>query len=739
MKVSASHPRIVSLRVVVWLLCGILTAAACIAIPAWQLLDFGPFSWHVEQPQYWQGGIEALVLIGLLGAAQWLRRPAYRVGVTLVLTELYLRRHAVDLPLLVDLAYFEIVVGLGAGTMRLVSGARPVQLADYLRCFVLGLCVWSVCAWSISAFGFGSVHDLRWLTLILAIPALAARSRPWTLFVLERVWRMPASARVGAGALLGWLLVLCARADVVASYDALWYGLRGEYVLVGAGSAYVGQNLVAPAYYVPKLYDLFLIPLSGLGSSSVIIGMTVLIAVMLATAAYELMTLLGIRDKTLRILGVSLCLTLPAIANTALEPKPDILAAFLLILAWSNGARFIATRDPSAMLWTCGLALLSTQVKLTAIPYAGVLLFAIMMTHWVHRAPAAASTKAELRLAWTGFALMLMTITLVMARTLVVAGMPTIGPIPLFKLWQWLGFQLKPPAGAFDASVPQNWSDVPTLALDLLFRPQRLGHMVITWIGNLWLWFAAMVLLMRPWIQPRPATPIPVLWPGLGLALSGLLLLFGWGFQERGGDGNYFIAALLPAILIGTVTLWRSWQAAAMPRMIFFFLLGGFCLFQACYSFASGQWTPGTREFDLSFNRGAHSFRKNSRLTLQYYGIAEIAAHLRALPGAPHVVGYVDDEAAFRLPASFEGLLDVSYSRPELVNDRALFLKYCADSKINYLIMPHEHKTNSTKFISPTIAELAEEFATNPRVIVLKDSSYDMYDLSGWKEIHSIP
>src|SRR5207248_609883 len=148
----------------------------------------------------------------------------WRLGITLALAELYLRRHAVDLPLLIDLIYFEIVVGLGALVMHRVGGRRPARLSDYLLCCVLGICVWSICAWTLSAFGFGSVRDLRWLTLLLAIPALFAGSRPAMLFVHDRVYRMPAPARVAAGILLAWMLVLCARADLVASYDALWYG-----------------------------------------------------------------------------------------------------------------------------------------------------------------------------------------------------------------------------------------------------------------------------------------------------------------------------------------------------------------------------------------------------------------------------------------------------------------------------------------------------------------------------------
>ncbi|MFI4970457.1 MAG: hypothetical protein ACHP7D_09645, partial [Lysobacterales bacterium] len=96
----------------------LLAALACIAIPAWQLLGPGPFDWAVEQPFTWQGGLEALLLIALAATGCLLdRRWSVLVLVALPLA-FYLRRHAVDMPLLIDLVYLEIVIGLGAFARR---------------------------------------------------------------------------------------------------------------------------------------------------------------------------------------------------------------------------------------------------------------------------------------------------------------------------------------------------------------------------------------------------------------------------------------------------------------------------------------------------------------------------------------------------------------------------------------------------------------------------------------------
>ena len=42
----------------------LLSATAFCAVVLWELLYNGPFRWHVALPQFWQGGIEALALIG---------------------------------------------------------------------------------------------------------------------------------------------------------------------------------------------------------------------------------------------------------------------------------------------------------------------------------------------------------------------------------------------------------------------------------------------------------------------------------------------------------------------------------------------------------------------------------------------------------------------------------------------------------------------------------------------------
>jgi hypothetical protein len=741
----AAAPR--RIQVVLMVCVIVLGAIACSGIVCWQLLAEGPFGWHVEQPRFWQGGLEALALIVALGAAQALRRRGWRVALSLLLAEVYLRRHAVDAAVLVDLLYLELAVALGALITRLCGAGRADNIVDYLRCFVLGLCAWSACAWSLSALGLGSLGDLRGLTLLLLAPALAARARPWSVFVEQRVSVMPVSARIGASVLIAWFLILFAHTATAVGYDGQWYGLRGDRVLVGAGSAFLSQGLVAAVYYYPKVYELFLVPLSGLGSSSVIAGMSIMLIGLLAAAVYELLRRLGVREMLPRLVCVGVVISLPAVANIGIEAKPDLLATLILMLAWLNAAAFVATRNRAALIWLLGLLVLSTQAKLTAIPFAGALFLSTFFAIVRHRSVPQNSATAELRLACVGAALILIVSAFAIVRTVLLAGMPTIGPDPLFKLWRALGFTLAFPAGTLRWSHPKDWADTPAVILDVLFRPQRLLPIIIMWTGNIWFWLAAVALCARA-LMPSPtpavspmdptnaqlANRISMRWTGVGLITVAFLVMLCWGFGDRIGDGNYFIAGLIPAIVIGFAAAWPRLRTVASIQRSFLVAVCTFCLFQATYSFVSASWTGGTREFDLDFQRSPRTFLKDSRRTFSENGIARIAAQLRSLHRNARVIGCTifGNTLGMGLPASFEDASQISFGRPEFTDSREHFIDFLKADRIEYLLVPSAQNNQVDCRAGHVLIDVAASLDNNPAVSVLRDDGYILYDISAW-------
>lgn len=705
----------------------VMAAVACIGVPGWQLVS-GPLHWHVHQPAFWQGGIEALALVGLVGAGfACTRRAALALLVALPLA-FYLRRHAADAPLLLDLLYLEIIVGLGALARRVSRLPPPRDTAGYLQAFVLGFVAWSLLAWSLSALDLGSIKALRALTLLLAIPAACGGHAPLMLHLWRRLGEQTRVDRFWCGALTAWVAVLYARSKVVLGYDSLWYGLRPEYVLDPGNSVYQPLGLVSVVHYYPKLYEVFLLPVSALGDNSVITGMTIAMLVLILLACHTLAVRLGLPQRA-RLPVLALVATLPALANSALGAKPDVIDVLFLLIAADAALLWSRSRARADGAWMLAAGLLACLAKLTAIPFAGVLVLASAWAAWRHRTPAKPppSDPCATRLALACLAGTLLLGGFVTARTLLLAGVPEILQV---GLWERFGMALAAPAGTLDWARPVDWTGMPALAVDWLFRPQRLEHIVIAWVGNVWAWCALLAIATACLARdPPPRAGYPRL-PLLALMATGALLAIGVGYLVRGGDGNYFLAALLPAILVGAGSAFT--RLAPVPRAFAVALacVPAFVLFQASYAFASAAWQPGTRAFDFDLSRSWHNTRRLRWKTLETAGLARIGRYLKEAPGEPRAVGYAQEPASFWLPARFEYLVAIGYGRPEYVDDAQRFLCFLHDQRIDYLVLPKAGAPRERESVTAAVQAASASLEADAAVHRIEDRNYVLLDLS---------
>lgn len=708
-------------------------AALGIGITAWNLLwGGGPFLWHIAQPSSWQGALEALAVGALIAAGFAINRGAALALLVGLPTLLYLRRHATDVPLLLDLILFEIVIGLGMALRRWAGLPRPARSIDYLYALIAGLALWSVCAWTASALGVGSIKALRWLSLLLAIPAAFGGHRPLCLYVWQRIRAQSRGTRIAYAALAAWLLVLFVRGRYAIGFDALWYGLRGEFVLAPGDSVFEPLGLVSPVYYFPKLYEMLLLPLSALGSASAIGGLTVLLLVPLLMTCRLLMQAVSVPAAAhAGLLG--LIATLPALANLAPDPKPDVPATLFVLLAALFGLAWLRTRHWTALLWMASATALACSIKMAAIPYAGVMVLATLIAGLrgaaVPADAAAQPAAAERRLAVVALALALATALFVLARTFVLAGLPTIGPDPLFKLWLALGFELREPAGTLAWTQVQNWHEVPELIVDWLLRPQRMPHVIVSWTGHAWLWMAVLALaaaalgLRRAAVAPRP-------WPLLALVAAGLVLALGNRYLVRGGDGNYFLYALLPATILAGGAAFARLASAPRAFAVALACLPAFATFQAGYSFVSAAWTPGTRAFDLEFGQSWRDLRRARNRELEWAGLTGIAAYLREASGTPRVIGAVESQAMNWLPARFEDVATISFSHPDYVATDAGLRRFVDRQRIDYLIAPLPDAGRKPPWTSDAFVALLDEARHTPGVRRVVDRRYELLDLS---------
>ncbi len=217
-------------------------------------------------------------------------------------------------------------------------------------------------------------------------------------------------------------------------------------------------------------------------------------------------------------------------------------------------------------------------------------------------------------------------------------------------------------------------------------------------------------------------------WPGIALTLIALALMLCWGYDHRGGDGNYFIAGLLPAILLGLAAAWRQLPAALHGRLLIW--ITAFCLFQAAYSFASACWTTGTRAFDLDFSHSPRNLRRVSQRWFEQAGIARVAAHLRHLHRNARVIGCTEagDALGMRLPASYENISQIKYARPEFTDSAAHLQDFIRADRIEYLVVPRPPRNDTDCEGAQALRAVVATLRDRGVAPTVEDERYLLYD-----------
>src|SRR5262249_2755229 len=148
----------------------------------------------------------------------------------------------------------------------------------------------------------------------------------------------------------------------------------------------------------------------------------------------------------------------------------------------------------AALCWIVTALTLAFASKLSAPPYIVAIAFGTFAIWLRNGRPWQTDPASERRFAVAIAIAAIVVAIFVTARTWLLAGVRMVGPESLADLFGKLGMTLKPPVGLLVAGEPAAWSEWPELVTDQLFRPQRLEHMVITWIGNVWLYLFAIAL-----------------------------------------------------------------------------------------------------------------------------------------------------------------------------------------------------------------------------------------------------
>lgn len=714
----------------------LLAASALVAIlaPAFDLaLPERILNWHIKQPSFVQGGQELV----LLGGLAWLCLSLHRTlggAAALCLVWLYLRRHHVDLPAMVALLLLEMLIALGAGIMSRLGRIPGKRLTDTLQPLALGIAAWMTIIIGLSLAGVGRPSDLKLAAGLLAIPILAwSRTRPlcgraWIALREQRGWELALSVMMLV-VFLGWL----ARTNNITGYDSLWYGLRPQQVLAPVRSFFDETGLVSPVYYFPKLYELLIVPLAAFRDVSYPFAFGVGLLATFGIAFWRFARGLGIGHR-LALAGTLATMTIPAIGNTAVSIKTDLIAGLLALLATQWCWTGIRRHRLSELCWALAALALASGCKLIALPYAAALgIGALLMIRFDGRAARNRPWIRPTRLDWTMLTLATCVTVTIHLRTWWLTGMPTIGPEPLVALWRWLGFDMREPTGTLSWLRPQDWADLPALVHEMLLAPSGLVHLIISWTGNIWAWLmlaGAMIGLAHRQHRVFALLPTPLVALLTPTLLVGLFLAVGVGHMFRGGDGNYLIVPVACAMLSGLVVADRAAKTWPAGRTLLFGTLMAASAMQFAYSLANSHWgEPGTRIFDLDFGRSTFDTKHQRDRILADTHADDIAAALAGKPPGYRVVGYLEKSAiGYWLPARYEHMESIVFSRPDYVTSAAGFRHFLGIARIEGLILPIDPRQEPRVHDGPR--ELIEHLRRDPRVRSLRGARYELLDIS---------
>jgi hypothetical protein len=201
--------------------------------------------------------------------------------------------------------------------------------------------------------------------------------------------------------------------------------------------------------------------------------------------------------------------------------------------------------------------------------------------------------------------------------------------------------------------------------------------------------------------------------------------------MARGSDGNYFLAALLPGLLLAAnATLSR---VRGVARTAVLACIPAFALFQAAYAFASAGWATGTRAFDFDLARNWHDSRAVRWPTLRLAGMEKIGRHLKELRASTLTVGYATEPASFWLPTRFEPaghLLFAPGIRRDGGGPRGLSSR---PAHRGTRAAATGRRAKEYAHVPLAVAAVAARLEREPGVVRIDDRDYYLLDLSAWR------
>jgi len=707
--------------------------AAFIIIPIVTMITIGPFDWHIAQPEAWQGGLIAgalfisiYIFMNFKGMVRW-------IG-TLGAGFIYARYNGVDLAILVIYLYIQGIFSVGWGL--LFRGRTGVSHEKIYQSLLVGIVTWSAISWVLALMGFGSITAVHWAALLFFGLTLATLRTPSLIYVAGRSFNnLSAPSKLFFALILSMFFILFAKASVSTDYDSIWYGLRGERVLAGPHGLFSSLGLVAPVHYYPKLFEVLLLPLSGLGSMTLVLGLNIFCWSFALFISNAILRSLG-TENDFRLAVVALIATLPALANISISAKGDTFAACLLLYAVLCLIKFKSTGKISQLLFGTAACILAPQARLSVLPYATLIILLYLFIYiqlitrrkdvppypldWSNRAPGTITLMAAI-----------VVVSLVSYRTLSLAGVPLILPSYANDLLSQIGFDRKFPVGGLPQGGRQSYIPLSGV-ISYIFNPSRYAHLTTYWTGNVWL-FA----LLLSGLGLRPKTTVVRFARNLILTLGVIFFALVFFVKQTnadsyGADGNYFIFPVIALLCYSGFIFSGSIQKRPFLRRPLLFILFLFAISMASISFVTGNWGPGTRAIDGNFSRSFLNYSSHQAQALRSVGLSGVAEKLSSSSPDARTVGLAAMPMADWLPGRYESFDEIAWALPGLNDDVHRIVCFLQKDEIRYVVIPTSAHSGGAVPMNPLQLKNAISIlsASGAAKRIYLDRFYELWELA---------
>ncbi|QGQ98483.1 hypothetical protein EHS13_28175 [Paenibacillus psychroresistens] len=694
-------------------------------IPYNKLILNGVFKYPSNQIGTIQSGIEFLCLLILFFGMSFIKNRNKFVISFLVVIFLFLLFHQVLLAAVLGIVYFEIIIMFGSFIFKILSINSKDGIRKYLDFFIVGLTIWCFLAIVLSFAGYGNINCLRVLTIFIAlISFINHKCIPLVFCIVKEISISNILERLFQLFITLTILVQYGKLTNVIDFDSMMYGLRPEYVLFGESSFFDNLGYVLFPYYYPKLFELFLAPLSNLDSFSFIYSGNVFVLILLTLTIYIFIRENGSK-KIEALIVTSVTISIPMVSNMASTAKPDLFNALIIVLATFYFWNWIKTNNFNSLILGLIGSTISLSIKFNSFLFVPLIIFGVFILRLINNKYEIKYYKKIKTNNYPIISILILSFLVLLGvcyRTFILTGYP-IFPL-LSNLWGIIGFKLKYPF--------LNLNIVPTNSLNfmeiikhwyhLVLDPNKYSNFAMIWPGNLYIFLLIITTLLS--FMHFNKKNYKLFFVVLPMFIAFIYFLT---TAAKGGDGNYYLA---PVILI-IVTLIKpllefNWE---IKRLILACLILFIPLQLFLVLVSHSSWTPGMSKLTISGLKLWSSSKTEKHIVFQDIGLLEIEKYLETNNKAnSRCIGYGPDGIMHQLSCGFEYIPHVvmAYGGNSTIgNNRENFLNYLEWGHIRFIIRPKAMDLEGDS-INKTITELKAD----PKVHLIESADFTMLDIS---------